>query len=128
MIAPGRQRRESSSVSDWANVSRILASVAVIAILSLMLGFAFFLIFESAAMILFYSARRWQAPRRVVLLTTGVDVQRGERDRPPRPDRWAVTRIVVNITLRAGFMIVGLVLLARVGFEGQNLFWLLFAR
>ena len=29
-----------SSARDWANVSRILASVAVIAIVSLMLGFA----------------------------------------------------------------------------------------
>jgi hypothetical protein len=97
-------------------------------VILLMLGFAFFFIFESAAMIVFYSARRWQAPRRIVLLTTGVDVQRGERNRRVRTDRWTVAGIVANVTLRASFMVVGVVLLTRGGFEGQNLFWLLFAR
>lgn len=121
-----RSARESTSIRDWEGVSRILAAVAIIAIVSLMLGFAFFLIFESAAMIVFYAARRWQAPRRLVRLATGVDVQGGAQ--PPATEPWAMAGMVANITFRASFMIVGLVLLARVGFKGQNLFWLLFAR
>jgi hypothetical protein len=116
----------ASTRSAWQNMSRILTWMGGIAIGSLLLGFAFFLIIESAAMILLYSAEYWQTPRRIVARVTGVDVQ---RDRTGRRDSRRVgtrVRIILNIAVRAGFMIAGVAMLVRLGFLRQNLLWLLF--
>ena len=115
----------ASSRSAWHNMSRILTWMAGIAIGSLLLGFAVFLIIESAAMILLYSARYWQAPRRIVAQVTGVDMQ-GHLN-GPRTARsvWSTVRITLNIAVRAGFMIGGVVMFVRLGFLHQNFLWLL---
>jgi len=106
-------------------MSTILMWTAGIAIFSLLLGFAFFLIIESAAMILFYSAHRWETPRRWVRRVTGVDLRQQERGRLSAATVGGRIRIVLNLMIRAVFLIAGIVLLIRVGFLHQNLFWLL---
>ena len=117
--------RTGSSRSAWHDMSRILTWMAGIAIGRLLLGFAFFLIIESAAMILLYSAGCWQTPRRIVARVTGVDLQGVEsRARAARSAR-TKARITLNIAVRAGFMIAGVVMLVRLGFLRQNFFWLL---
>ncbi len=114
-----------SSGPGWRDMSRLLTWMACIAIGSLLLGFAFFLVIESAATILLYSAGRWQTPRRIVARATGVDVQETQNGLLVPRSAVGKARIALNLTIRSGFMIAGFIALFRLGFLRQNLLWLL---